>query len=172
MALLAALSALAIGVLAGGALGALKWRRSAEQFHREARMAVILAQAGEMSPGGVLVIGDSVTERVKFDRLCGRPALNAGISWSTSNDWLPDVHAVIAAARPSVIVLEIGSNDHDRDANAHRWLHNLATFEIATPSSTVDGLHPDALGARQFIAEIEQGCATVAKSRSGRRATP
>lgn len=157
-------AALVLGVAAGVALGALKWRGSAEAFHREARMAVILAQARQMPPGGVLVIGDSVTERVRFDRLCDRPALNAGISWATSKSWLPDARKVIAAARPSIVVVEIGTNDQGRFAAERRQLTRLATFTVPPPRSTVDGVHPDARGAAEFRAAIERGCHGVRPS--------
>lgn len=122
-------------------------------------MAVILSQAEQMPKGGVLVIGDSITERVRFDRLCGLPALNAGISWATSRDWLVDADKVISAARPSIVVVEIGANDKGRFTKERRELESRATFTVAPPSSTADGVHPDALGARQFIHEIEGKCA-------------
>lgn len=121
-------------------------------------MAAILAQASQMPPGGVLVIGDSVTERVRMPILCGRPALNAGIGWSTSADWLPDAHQVIAAAHPAIVVVEIGENDRGHFAAERRQLEQLATFTVPPPPSTVDGVHPDARGARQFIAEINERC--------------
>jgi dienelactone hydrolase len=152
--LLAALLCLAIGF----GLGALKWRGTAESFHREARMAAILSQARQMPRGGIVVIGDSITERIRFDTLCGLPALNAGISWSTSKDWLPDAREVIAAAHPSIIVLEIGTNDRGRYPRERQELERLATFTVPSPSSTVDGVHPDQRGAGEFRAAIERRC--------------
>lgn len=151
-------------VLAGAAFvigvgaGALKWRGSAEAFHREARMTVILTEAQQMPKGGILVIGDSIAERVRMPTLCGRPVLNAGISWSTSKDWLPDAKKVIAAAQPSIIALEIGTNDKGRFADERQQLTKLVTFTVPPPKSTVDGIHPDARGAAEFRAAIEQGC--------------
>jgi hypothetical protein len=150
--------ALAVAFALGLGAGALKWRGSAEQFHREARMAAILSQASQMQPGGVLVIGDSVTERVRMPFLCGKPALNAGIGWSTSKDWLPDARKVIAAARPSIIVVETGPNDHGRYAKERAELDRLATFTVDPPRDTVDGVHPNAEGAKELIEEIDARC--------------
>lgn len=154
-----------VALLLGLSLGAWKWRGSAEQFHQQARISVILAQAQQMPPGGILVIGDSITERVRFDTLCGKPALNAGISWATSKDWLPVARQVIAAARPSVVVVSIGTNDKGRFLQERHELESLATFTVPPPTSTVDGVHPDAKGAQQFIAEIEEGCHAKAPAR-------
>src|SRR5439155_104177 len=59
----------------------------------------------------IVVGGDSVTEYERFDRLCGRPALNAGIAWSRTTDWLPVAGSVIENARPSIVILALGLND-------------------------------------------------------------
>lgn len=170
---LAVLACLVLGV----GLGALKWRGSQEDYHRFARMQAILAQAQQMPNGGVLVIGDSITEMVRFDRLCGLPALNAGIGWSTSRDWVPDAPKVIRAVHPSIVVLAVGTNDGGDWHDDYRRLAKLSTFAVVpsdparaafvrsiiravpAPTSTVDGKHPDAAGAKQWIAAVEQGCA-------------
>ena len=126
-----------------------------------------------------MVIGDSTVERNRFDMLCSLPALNAGIGWSKSADWLPDARKVIAAARPSIIVLGTGTND--TDAGGFRNLVRVtgANFAIAprdpkkaermrglipimpAPTSYADDVHPDATGAAQWRKSIEQGCATI-----------
>src|SRR5690349_3051014 len=82
--------------------------------YRAERMKVILSQAAQMPKGGILVIGDSIAERVWMPELCGKPVLNAGIGRATSKEWLPDARKVIEAYRPSIIVLELGTNDHGK----------------------------------------------------------
>ena len=44
-------------------------------------MAVIIDHAHQMPKGGVLVIGDSVAERNRFDTLCGLPTMPAPTSY-------------------------------------------------------------------------------------------
>lgn len=163
-------------VAAGLGLGAAKWRGSAEQFHREARLSVILSHASQMEPGGVLVIGDSVAERARFSTLCGKPALNAGIAWSTSADWLPDARKVIKAARPSLVILSIGTNDGAQSAFAELAKETGAAFAIAprgkeslaspipllpAPTSYLDDKHPDARGYSQWLAQIQGHCEKI-----------
>lgn len=143
--------------------------------HYRARIAVILSHAAQMEPGCVLVIGDSITERIRFETLAGMPALNAGIGRATCKQWLPDAKSVIDAVKPSVVVLALGTNDRDPWRDDYRKLAKLADFAIEPadpakaafvrsvlpsyrgPTSLVDRLHPDAAGARQLIAALEQG---------------
>lgn len=163
------------GLALGISLGAAKWRGSAEQFHREARMAAILDQAAQMPAGGVVVIGDSTAEFNRFDSLCGLPALNAGIAWSTAGDWLGDDLRVIRAARPSLVILALGSNG-DRDA--YRQVAERTGARLAVPPrnkdmaayiATVlpvtapvlsyrDDKHPSAAGAGQWRDAINRAC--------------
>lgn len=164
--ILVGLAMFALGVGAG----ALKWRASAEVFHREARMAAILSHAGQMPKGGVVVIGDSVAEQVRFDTLCGKPALNAGIAWSSVANWRGDARKVIEAARPSLVILSLGTNGADgfeelvREtgaafavAPAAKSLPAVVPL-VAGPTSTRDGVHPTVEGARQWIEAVEEGC--------------
>lgn len=141
--------------------------------HYRARIAVILSHAAQMEPGCVLVIGDSITERIRFETLAGMPALNAGIGRATCKQWLPDAKSVIDAVKPSVVVLALGTNDKGRWHDDYRKLARLADFAVEPadparaafvrsvirsvpgPTSLV-GLHPDATGARQWIAAVEQ----------------
>lgn len=164
---------------AGLSLGAVKWRGSAEQFHREARMVAILDQAAQMPAGGVVVIGDSTAEFNHFTQLCGLPALNAGIAWSTPSDWLDDAPKVIRAAKPSVVVLALGSNLDPDWQTSFRTLANLSDFAVAPRNRDVaayiatvlpvaggahsyrDDKHPDAQGAAEWRASIEAACKNV-----------
>lgn len=169
-----AASCIALGL----GLGAAKWRGSAKAFHREARMAAILDQARQMPAGGVVVIGDSTAEFNRFDSLCGLPALNAGIAWSTPQDWLGDAPKVIQAARPSIVVLALGSNLRHGWQDSFRTLANLseARFAVAPrdrqaaafiatvlplatgAKSYRDDKHPDAKGAAEWRASIDAAC--------------
>jgi lysophospholipase L1-like esterase len=142
--------------------GALKWRGSAEQLHREARMAAILSQASQVPAGDTLLIGDSIAERVRLTKLCGRPAINAGIAWATSKDLLAVAPEIIRAARPSIVVVESGANDHGRYAKERAELNRLATFTVDPPRDTVDGVHPNAKGAKEMIENIDERCAARA----------
>jgi hypothetical protein len=149
---------IALGIILGVAAGAAKWRGSAEYFHQEARLAAILAKAQQVPPGGILVIGDSVTERVWMPMLCRKPVLNAGIAWATSRDLLPYAREMVRVARPSMVAIELPVNDRGRYSEERRELARIATFTVAPPTSTVDGVHPDPRGATQFRQEIEMGC--------------
>lgn len=171
-------AAVAAGLLLGGGIGAAKWRGSASQFHREARMAAILDQIEQVGPGAMLVIGDSITERNHFDQLCGRPAINAGISWSTSQDWLADGPRLVTAARPSIVILALGTNDGPGWQAHYRQLvestrpafavapadPDRAAFvasilpAVAGPRQLQDGLHPDKAGAQAWRTAIDAEC--------------
>ena len=123
----------------------------------------------------ILVIGDSIIERVRFETIAGLPALNAGIGRATCKQWLPDAEPLIETLQPSIVVLALGTNDRDPWRDDYRKLAKLADFAIEPadpakaafvrsvlpsyrgPTSLVDRLHPDAAGARQLIAALEQG---------------
>lgn len=156
----------------GIGIGAAKWRGSAvDHSHQEARVKAILAQARQMPSGGVVVIGDSITEQMRLETLCGLPALNAGITWATSADWLPHAQAVIEAAKPSIVILALGTNDQAIGPE-YRQLAKLADFAVQpanksvsaviraapAPTSTSDGIHPDLEGAEQWKRNVEALC--------------
>lgn len=131
-------------------------------------MAAILDQAAQMPAGGVVVIGDSTAEFNRFDSLCGLPALNAGIAWSSASDWLGDDLRVIRAARPSLVILALGSNG-PLDQDAYKLIAERTGAQLAVPprdagmaayiatllpvtapvSSYRDDKHPSAAGAGQ-----------------------
>jgi lysophospholipase L1-like esterase len=75
------------------------------------RARVILEQARKVAPNGVLVLGDSIVEMQLLDRLCGRPALNGGISGVGVDRLAGRAKDIAQAARPSLIVLAVGIND-------------------------------------------------------------
>src|SRR4051812_42762010 len=103
------LLALAVGFLSGLALGYFVWNWSGQRMHWTERMDAILSQADQMPPGSVVVIGDSITEYNRFETLCGRPALNAGIAWARTADWLPAAPNV--TRKVPLVILAIGFND-------------------------------------------------------------
>lgn len=92
--------------------------------HINARHGMLWQQAEDMAPGGVLVVGDSITEMTGVPTLCGRPVLNAGIGATTVADWTGKVAPLVARARAGLVVIALGTNDASRsrafDADAWR----------------------------------------------------
>jgi hypothetical protein len=177
---LAIVSALISGLAAGLAYGFFRWHWSLQSGHWIERMGAIMAQAAQTPRGGVVVIGDSITEYNHFAALCGRPALNAGIAWARTADWVDPAPRVVKTARPSLVVLAIGFNDNDDPvwrAN-YRRLAALTGARLAVgtdhpskdafirtvlpmvprPSVAKHGRHPDPLGAAEWRNNINRGC--------------
>lgn len=147
-------------------------------------MTAILDQARQMPAGGVVVIGDSTAEFNRFDRLCGLPALNAGVAWSRSRDWFEDGPRVVAAARPSIVVLALGENETGDWIPDYRKLARATgarigilpadktlkaklgeTLTVADGAGSFrDGKHPDAKGAEQWRESVNAACRSLTVS--------
>jgi lysophospholipase L1-like esterase len=126
------------------------------------------------------VIGDSITAANYFPTLCGKPALNAGISWSTSHDWAPRAAELVRRAQPSVVILALGNNDARPDwHDDYRKLARYAFFAVTpkqpekaafirtlvstvpVPDQTYDGTHLTTVGAREWVRRIDTKCAML-----------
>jgi lysophospholipase L1-like esterase len=99
-----------VGVIVGVAFGYAHWRKPIAS-PIVSRHEVLLWRANDMAPGGVLVLGDSITDRQQIVSLCGVPVFNAAISHAKAEDILPMADALVARTRPSRLVLELGAND-------------------------------------------------------------
>lgn len=91
--------------------------------HINARHGMLWQQAEDAAPGGVLLVGDSITEMTSVPVLCGRPVLNAGIGATTVADWQGKVAPLVARARPGLVVIALGTNDASRSRpfEANGW---------------------------------------------------
>jgi lysophospholipase L1-like esterase len=108
------LGAVAITALAAGA-GLQGW-----QDHRTStRLNVYLRkkhwaltrQAAVAPAGGVLLIGDSISEQAWVPMLCGKPVLNAGVSAARARDMIGLAHDLATRLKPSIAIVAIGTND-------------------------------------------------------------
>lgn len=141
------------------------------------RLATILRQADLQPAGGTLVIGDSIVAANRLPVLCGRPALNAGIEWSTAHDWAPHVDELVRRARPALVILALGNNDtrsdwrqdyrriarHARIAVTPKQPEKAAFIRtllpsVAVPADTIDGTHLTSRGAREWTRRVEAKC--------------
>ena len=178
---------LIIGFSIGFLSGAIKWRREGH-MHIEVRETAILAQARQMQSGGVLVLGDSLTEFAKFDSLCGLPALNAGIGGATTDQILEIAPDIIDASRPKIIFVAIGNNDSDTEQwrehyrnllalakpdvvvgltdnpqmtkfiSEQKQVHYVKPMPLNAENFLPDNLHHTAEGSRQYISNLESAC--------------
>jgi lysophospholipase L1-like esterase len=100
----------AAGALAGITFGFQRWRQApSAAFHQVE--AIVLARAADVEPGGIVVLGDSIVEQQQIAQLCGRPALNAGISGARVRHFIDLTPRILALARPSRVVVALGAND-------------------------------------------------------------
>lgn len=158
-----ALLLIALGACLGVGAGAVKWRRSTADIF-DAKRALILNRAKDMPPGGVLVIGDSIVERQRLERICGLPALNAGMGSARIGDAAPIVAPLLTLTKPSRIVVAFGpnhflnGNDDDLDAFAAA-MDNLLSQAPPRPivvGMTAPATHP-ANDAMRRLAEKHGG---------------
>ena len=75
------------------------------------RGGVLWEQSVKVSPGGVVVLGDSNVELQIFSTLCGKPVFNAGVSGITTAALIEPARMVVRRAEPAVIVVAVGVND-------------------------------------------------------------
>jgi hypothetical protein len=107
---LAALAALAIGVLAAG------WsylrKEAVADSHRQGRQLILYYTLRRVDQP-IVIVGDSITEASTLPRTsCGHPVVNAGLNAaSTASDlgtWLVDA---FGGKRASAILVALGTND-------------------------------------------------------------
>jgi lysophospholipase L1-like esterase len=104
---LAALIAIAIFVVLRRSAEARPQTRESYIAEHEAGMLARAAQTGKVD---TVALGDSITEMNTLDGLCGR-TFNAGVGGAAISDLRRFAPAVLKLARPSHIVLAIGTND-------------------------------------------------------------
>lgn len=72
---------------------------------------VLTEQAQRTPDGGVLMIGDSLTERSGFATLCGKPVFNAGVSMAKAQDMRWAARTLAEELKPVLTVVALGTNE-------------------------------------------------------------
>lgn len=134
----AALAAFVIGATSGVA----GWRivRPTATFdYMPTRLLILAAQAESFPAEQILIIGDSVTEMSAPNTLCGMRVLNAGVSGATVKQWRPFAQAIVAKARPRIVVLALGTNDAKRseEFDLPLWKNDYADLARAVRATWV-----------------------------------
>lgn len=78
--------------------------------HAETRAVAALSHLRQR-PVKTVIVGDSIVEFLQLDRLCGVPALAAGVTGAQVDEIVDFSHRIVAAADPETIVVAIGVND-------------------------------------------------------------
>lgn len=146
------------GFAAGLAAGRARWRTSLP-IAQGVRAQVIGYQAKSALRGSVMLVGDSLTERTQVSQLCGRPVFNAGISGAKVADLRAVLLPVVAAAKPSAVVIGVGTNDVRSGTPRERFqadLHALAGFSPHTAALIgISDLPGDKTRSREFNAIVK-----------------
>jgi hypothetical protein len=122
--------------------------------HRDVREFIIrAAMVGLERP--VVVIGDSIVEMARFPE----NVVNAGIGGATIEDFETVAPRLFEHAAPSVIVVELGTND-DTAANYGRLLHTLKKFSarvvaVAIPKTDAKNVEIKAAADREGVSYIQ-----------------
>lgn len=107
----------ALLIVAAVVISAGVWRshaRPTDSGYAVVRKGVLIDQATTAPKGGVLLIGDSLTERAPVTKLCGLPVFNAGISGAGVNDLLGFAAHLARELKPQLTIIAIGVNDAER----------------------------------------------------------
>lgn len=107
------LTAALIGVALGGAAQRHRDHSPLKEsrLYRDRKTVSLLQEADKAPRDSVLMIGDSITERAWAPTLCGRPALNAGVSAARTVDMVDLAKALSDKTHPSLTVVALGTND-------------------------------------------------------------
>lgn len=134
--LLALVIALLVGASGGIAIGYGRWyRNTARPF--AVRELVVTHQAAEMPKGSTVVIGDSLIERQRVDRLCG-PTLNAGVGSAQASDLIPLMRHITSVVTPKLVIIEVGTNDRAAKLSDGSFLrHYRSLIDEARPARVV-----------------------------------
>lgn len=129
-ALLVVVLAVAVAILAKGAAhadcvaapaGWASWERD------------VLAEAQRTGKVDTIALGDSITQMIQLDNLCGR-TFNAGVSGATIDDVRRMAPSFLAATHPDYVVLAIGTNDVLRGGEfAARFRSNYSALLASLP---------------------------------------
>jgi hypothetical protein len=122
--------ALVGGFFAGAGIEHERLRSGLNAFYRASRWEVVHEHAAQAPAGLTLLLGDSLIERQFIPELCG-PALNAGVRSATSEDVQAHAGALIAAARPSRVVVNVGVNDAEAGVDQRTFRANYETILAA-----------------------------------------
>jgi lysophospholipase L1-like esterase len=92
-------------------------------YYFSVRSFVLMQRAADWPGGGVLVVGDSLSEMSAPATLCGLPVFNAGISGSRVSDWGNLAPELVRLVRPRLVVIALGTNDARRSLrfDASQW---------------------------------------------------
>jgi hypothetical protein len=75
------------------------------------RQTAIRFQAKQVPKGGIVIVGDSITDLFWTKEICGLPVLNSGVS-GAGVDWhLQYVSETLILSKPKIAVIAIGIND-------------------------------------------------------------
>jgi lysophospholipase L1-like esterase len=80
-------------------------------WHHTVRIFMIKAQGGQTEPGGIILIGDSITEGIFLDRVCGLSVINAGIGGAGVSLFNSNLEDILSTSKPSVAFIALGVND-------------------------------------------------------------
>ena len=119
--------------------------RRAELIYFEKRSRALLYQARQRPAGGVIALGDSITELTHFTQLCGRPALNAGMTGARLEDILPLADRIVPIIQPDIVTVAVGINDSRKSYHTP-----IAAWEAA-----YRGLLKKLSGRRVILVEIQ-----------------
>jgi lysophospholipase L1-like esterase len=128
------------GVAALAAIGAGVWHLD-KPSPAELRVQ-ILRDAPTAPKGGVLLIGDSITEAEHIDILCGLPVFNAGIAGTTIEDWRGLAPYLVQQLKPKIVVYALGVNNaaNKRPFDIAKWSANYRA--LRAPGSYIMGVWP------------------------------
>jgi len=130
-------AALVIGLIFGGVAGLFagwqRWKKPPTN-HKIYRWKVIHEHASQASPGGTLIVGDSIIERQRIVDLCG-PALNAGVGSLTAVELAPHMQRLMSVYRPARIVINVGVNDAAKGIDIARFKEALNAILEATANN-------------------------------------
>ena len=125
LALVVVLTALLAG--AGGvAVGYGRWYNDKPRPFA-VRELVITHHAAEIPKGSTVVIGDSLVERQRVDRLCG-PTLNAGVGGAQTGHLIPLMRHIASVVEPKLVIAEVGTNDRYYKVTEATFLRQYRTL--------------------------------------------
>jgi GDSL-like lipase/acylhydrolase family protein len=105
----------ATSLVSGAAGGTLVWLLSPSVLvHKRARSTAMLQQAQDFPDGGVMIVGDSVTEFTYIPTLCGKPVFNAGLAGSQASDWKYRLPQMLEVTKPAIVIFALGRNNAKR----------------------------------------------------------
>lgn len=127
--------------LASGAIGCiLFWSLTPSVLeHRHARSSAMLRQAQDFPDGGIMIVGDSLTEFTYISELCNKPVFNAGLAGSRVSDWKYRLPQMLKATRPAIVIFALGLNDAARSTtyDPQTWREDYRTLIAQVHDSKV-----------------------------------